>query len=91
MDDAISIILRYWQDDGERVIEAIGGFEKVNMTFTEFRKFCTPCGGNIGGMILSGIKEIAPDVYNAIPEKMGRKAFECICSVIQLIGIDTSC
>ena len=90
MNENEEIILRNWGYAGVCVIKACKDVN-VNMTFKEFLGHCTTQGGNCGGMILSGIRKIAPEVWIAIPEKMGKRAFECICSVIQLIGIDTSC
>lgn len=41
-------------------------------------------------MILTGIKALYPEVWNAIPEKMGSQAFACLCYVLQLLDVDCS-
>lgn len=81
-------IVKMWKGDGENVLKAIDGQDTKPMPFTDFLSHCTACGGNIGGMLLLGIKELYPGVYDAIPDKMGRKAFECICTVLELLQVD---
>lgn len=63
------------------------------MTAEEFLKHCTACGGNWGGMLLSGIKELYPLVYDEIPEHLGSdgiQAFETTVALLQLLKVDTS-
>ena len=54
-------------------------------------KHVTMCGGNWGAMMLSGIKELAPEVYEAMPNKLGwcgEHAFFAVCYTIELLGVD---
>ena len=37
------------------------------MTFDEFKNHCTACG-NWTAMLISGIKEVAPEVYEQMPD-----------------------
>ena len=55
--------------------------------------YCSPCGGNWAGMLLTGTKMLFPEVYNEIPEKMGKNgmdAFTNLCETLQELNIDTS-
>lgn len=39
------------------------------MTFKEFLSHCTACGGNWTAMIMTGIKEVAPDLHEKMPDR----------------------
>ena len=84
------IILGIWEDQGMKVLEEIKVSEPFTHGFKEFLNRCTMCGGNWGGMLLSGIEVLYPNVYEAIPEKMGCFAFTGLTCVLNLLGIDTS-
>lgn len=58
-------------------------------TFGDFLSDCTACGGNWGGMILTGIKKLFPAVWDAIPEDMGDNAFIHLSYTLILCGVDT--
>lgn len=76
---------------GDGVVLAIyNAPKKTGMKFETFLNYCTACGGNWGGMLLTGIQRFWPKVYDAIPDNMGHRAWECICATIRLLGIDTS-
>ncbi len=57
------------------------------MKLDEFKTHCTCCGGDWGGMLLTGIKDLYPEVWDAIPDDMGNRAFHCILYTMQLLGI----
>ena len=38
------------------------------MTFDEFLRHCDACGGNWTAMLISGIKTVAPGVYEQMPD-----------------------
>ena len=57
------------------------------MEFDDFLNYCVACGGNWGGMLLSGIKELFPDVWELIPDDMGMFAFSVICDTLRLLNI----
>lgn len=57
------------------------------MSFEEFLSHCTACGGNWGGMLLTGIKKLFPHVWEAIPDNMGCFAWEGICTTLSLCGV----
>lgn len=84
------IILGMWGEQGITVLEEIKASEPYTFGFKEFLKHCMACGGNWGGMLLSGIQELYPNVYEAIPNEMGCFAFTGITCVLNLLGIDTS-
>ena len=88
IEEAIAVLQRDWGDVGKRVIEECHKAQPYNDTIADFMRNCIACGGNWGGMFLSGIKAVYPDVHAAIPEKMGKNAFEDICSTLILLGVD---
>lgn len=75
---------------GVEVAHAAFMANKTPMSMPEFLNNCVCCGGNWGGMLLSGIGKLYPDVWNAIPDDMGVDAFFTICYTLQLLGVDTS-
>ena len=88
--DAHETIHTCWGAAGDKVIEACARVTPFNGTFDEFLKHCVCCGGNWGGMLLTGIKELYPDVWEAIPNDMGPLAFSCLCNTLVLCGVDTT-
>ena len=79
------LITELW---GADVLNAIDHQHTVPMTMDDFlSNHCYACGGNWGAMLLTGIKALYPDVYDAIPEQMGHYAFRCICTVLELLQI----
>ena len=74
---------------GENVLAVIDAQDKVTMSMKEFLTHCTACGGNWGAMLLTGIKELFPDVYAIIPDDMGMFAWACLCNTITLLGVNS--
>lgn len=83
-------IITAWGENGKRVIEICSKSTPLNIPFKKFLEYCTACGGNWGGMLLSGLKELSPEVWDAIPDDMGCFAWQGICSTLILCGVDTS-
>lgn len=83
-------LITSWGDDGQRVIEEAEKVNPFNGNSKQFLEHCTACGGNWGGMLLTGIHKLYPAVWDAIPDNMGVFAWACICSVLILCGVDTS-
>ena len=79
--DFISVI---W---GEAVIQAVDAQDTTPMTIQDFLSHCTACGGNWGGMLLTGMRELFPAVYDAIPDNMGVFAWNGICATLNLLGV----
>ena len=73
---------------GSDILTVIDRQEKKPMTMKDFLSHCTACGGNWGGMLLTGIKELWPEVWDAIPDDMGMLAWGCLCNTIKLLGVD---
>ena len=88
--EAQSFLAEHWGENGKIVIVEAQKATKGNITFKSFLEHCTPCGGNWGGMILSGIRELWPNVWDAIPDDMGCFAFPCLIYTLILCGVDTS-
>lgn len=74
---------------GNNVLEAIDNQHTIPMTIDDFLKHCTACGGDWGRMLLTGIYKLYPEVYNAIPENMGRFAWAGICDTLTLLNIQS--
>lgn len=85
--DAVNTVMEHW---GADVIRAAGEVKPFDGGMKEFLEYCSACGGNWGGMLLTGIRRLWPTVYDVIPEDMGIHAWACICSTLILCGVDTS-
>lgn len=81
------LLRKYWPDSADAVIREINNQHQFNGTGKEFLNHCTACGGNWGGMLLTGVREIYPSVYDAIPDNMGIYAWQAICTVLEMLGI----
>lgn len=91
INDFAGIVYRLWGGDGIRIIEECEKATPFAYGIKEFLgKYCTVCGGDWGNMLLSGVKELYPSVWEAIPENMGNFSFVGITAVLNLLGIDTS-
>lgn len=88
--DAQTLIVENWGEQGERVIEQCAMSNPFNNTFESFLSRCTMCGGNWGAMLLTGIRDMWANVWDAIPNDMGALAFPCLCAVLVLCGVDAS-
>lgn len=88
--DAQDFLIEHWGDDGKKVILECSKVNPFNDDFDAFLKNCTPCGGNWGGMLLTGIDKLFPTVWKAIPNEMGCMAFACLLHTLILCGVDTT-
>ena len=80
---------------GEVADVVIAECHKVDFgdNFDAFLDHCLMQGGNWVGMILTGIKELFPDVYAALPDELGAtgfESFENLICVLQLCGVNTA-
>lgn len=83
-------IVEQWGEDGENVVTACYYSRKEVMSNKAFLDNCTACGGDWGAMLLTGIKRLFPQVWEAIPNEMGMYAFIVLLNVLILCGVDTS-
>ena len=83
-------LLRNWGEDGEKVISACEKVVPFNGTSKQFLDHCIACGGDWSLLLLSGIKELYPEIWDLIPDNMGHFAFESIVDVLILLGVDTT-
>lgn len=90
MQEFMDYLIKYWGKEVANKIAAEASKCRVYMTSKEFLCHCTMCGGNWGGMFLTGIRELFPKVWDLIPDDMGMNAMVCILSVMNLCGVDTS-
>lgn len=85
--EASQFIIENWGEKGKEVLYECAKSTPFNGSLDDFLNECTACGGNWVGMFLTGIKKIWPNVYDAIPDKMGANAFFCICHVLSLLNV----
>lgn len=83
-------ILEDWGDAGKKVIEEAAKINPFNGDSKAWLEHCVCCGGNWGGMFLSGLKKLYPTVWEAIPDDMGLFAMADILNTLILCGVDTS-
>ena len=88
--DAQNTVVEIWGEDGKKVVAECAKVTPFNGDVKTFLEHCVCCGGNWGGMFLSGIKKLYPNVWAAIPAEMGVFAWYGICNTLILCGIDTS-
>lgn len=86
--DAQEFLIDEWGEAGKTVISVCSRQTPFNDTTKNFLTHCIACGGNWGGMFLSGIKALYPEVWDVIPDDMGTNAFGCLCYVLVLLGVD---
>ena len=72
---------------GADVLAVIDHQHTTPMTQSDFLDHCYACGGDWGAMLLTGIKALYPEVYDAIPDNMGHFAFRCICETLELLQV----
>lgn len=88
--EAQTQLVEEWGTVGKRIIEEAAKVTPFNGDSKQFLSHCILCGGNWGGILLTGIQKLYPTVWDAIPNSMGIFAWQCICSVLILCGVDTS-
>lgn len=86
--EATAFIIEQWKDRGKSIVDYITTLDTAPKTLDSFWKHCTACGGNWGGMILTGIKELYPELWKMIPDNMGVFAFSVLCEVLNLLGYE---
>ena len=89
MTDAKTFIIKHWSEQGKLVISACDNANAQPMTIKKFLDHCFCCGGDWGAMLLTGIKALYPEVYDAIPDNMGSLAWACLSATLELLNIYT--
>lgn len=82
-------VIANWGLAGYTIVEVCKAIKPQRMSYEEFLSHCTACGGDWGAMLLSGIKELYPIIWELIPDNMGANAFAVICNVQRLLNIRT--
>lgn len=73
-----------WGGDFIKVLQQT---DPINMPFDKFLNKCIACGGNWTGMILSGINSLRPELYAAVPDYMGERAFKTLLDTLLYLGV----
>ena len=88
VEKAKEFIEEYWSDSANKVISACEMVSPFNGDLKSFLSHCTACGGDWVSMVLSGIKELWPTVWESIPEDMGDYSFFILQDVLILCGVE---
>lgn len=84
--DSFDTIRERW---GDAVAEEIIKAECKSMSFNDFlSKHCIACGGDWGKLLLSGVHELYPEVWDAIPNDMGINCFSTIFYLLGCLGVE---
>lgn len=88
--NSVETLILLWKEQGLAVVDECETYKATHepMEIKQFLNHCTACGGDWGAMLLTGIREIAPAVWNAIPDDMGLYAFCGICETLNCMGIE---
>lgn len=84
--DSKETVIALWKLRGIALVET-AEVRPINMSMKEFLSHCTACGGDWGAMLLSGIRELSPVVYDLIPDDMGVFSFCAICELLYVLGV----
>ena len=90
MEESYKFLVENWGEEIAKAIKEEAERNPLNITHKEFFNHCTACGGNWGGLLLSGIKELSPAIWKLIPDNMGKNgvtAFACLCDVLALLNV----
>lgn len=79
-------------DWGSGVFEKIRNAKKFGGDFDEFKTACFEIAGLVPnhrdcGSLLAAIGEIWPEVYDAIPEDLGKNALQDVYFMLRLLGV----
>lgn len=86
--EASAFIIKEWEDRGKLIVDYIATLDITPKSLDSFWKHCIACGGDWSAMILTGIKELYPEIWDMIPDKMGKFAFSVLCEVLNLLGYE---
>jgi len=84
--DSFDTIRERW---GDAVAEEIIKAKCKPMSFNDYlSNHCIACGGDWGKLLLSGVHELYPEVWNAIPDDMGINCFSTITLLLNCLGVE---
>lgn len=86
-----TLVKEWAPETTEAVFAAISRMDFTPIAGKEFLNHCTACGGDWGAMFLSGVKSLWPEVWEALPDRLGRDGAHAWCnitSVTVLCGVD---
>ena len=90
LSEAMNMIRNVWEEEVANTVIGLCLDNPIDKPLNEFLKDCTACGGDWGGMLLSGINKLRPQVYEAIPNQIGdngMQAFAVICNILYLLKV----
>lgn len=84
---ASDTLVACWKERGIAIVEYIDTLNDFRIKpMKDFLAHCTPCGGDWGAMLLTGIKELYPTIWELIPDNMGVDAFVILSDLLELLG-----
>lgn len=86
--EASEFIIKEWEDRGKSIVDYITTLDITPKPLDSFWEHCIACGGDWGAMILTGIRELYPEIWDMIPDKMGVFAFSVLCEILNLLGYE---
>ncbi len=82
-------LLHIWGDQGIKVIMECGKAPSLNMTYDEFYTHCISISKYWDPkIILSGIKDLRPEVYALIPKDLGVQPYLTLGAILVLCGVN---
>lgn len=85
------IVIAWGRDTANAIAEIKAKIGNAfEMPQKNFLSHCAACGGNWTGMLCTGIEDISPELYNALPEDLGvdgETAFLNIISLLRYLGV----
>lgn len=93
INEARKILTECWGvDKADEIFAMCYTTTKFPMTVDKFTTFCVSCGGDLNNMLLSGVRKLYPEIYTAVPDKLGKnssEAFASVCNLLILLGVIT--
>lgn len=76
--------------DEQLIMDAFGsavlkGCSSIGVDFEEFKKHCSVLDGKLGDYYLSGLRDLAPDLFGAIRYDYSVRSFAALCRILNLI------
>ena len=81
------LIEKIGSDWGNDFIKILQQTEPLNMPRNTFLEKCVACDENWANMVLSGIKSLRPELYAAVPDHMGKRAYMTLVNTLLYLGV----
>lgn len=93
INEARKILTECWGvDKADEIFAMCYNAVKLPLTVDKFLSFCVSHGGDLNNMLLSGVRNLYPEIYAAVPDKLGKnstESFASVCNLLILLGVVT--